>query len=177
MYLTSSKYSLPFTELYLITYLLTYLLHGAESFWEANPFSASQEIPRISWNLKVHYRIHKCPPPVLILSQLDPVHAPHPTSRRSILILSSHLRLGLPSGFFPSGFPPKPCIHLSPIRAAYPSQLILLYFITRTILSEQCRSLSSSLCSFLHSPVTSLLLSSLKPKFVCVPHQLEILCN
>ena len=30
---------------------------------------------------------------------------PHPTSWRSVLILSTHLRLGLPSGLFPSGFP------------------------------------------------------------------------
>ena len=37
-------------------------------------FAASQEISRILWNPEVHYRTHKRPLPVSILSQLDPVH-------------------------------------------------------------------------------------------------------
>jgi len=44
--------------------------------WEANWFAASQEIPRISRNPKVHYRTHKPPPPVSILGQPNPVHIP-----------------------------------------------------------------------------------------------------
>ena len=84
----------------------------------------------------------------------------HPATRRSILILFSHLRLGLSSGLFPSGFPTK-ILHTSlpsPIRSTCPAHPILLDFTTRTMLGEQYRSLSSSLCSFLHSPVTSSLL-------------------
>jgi hypothetical protein len=44
--------------------------------WQVNQFSASQEIPHILWNLKVHYCIHKSPQPVPILSQINSVHTP-----------------------------------------------------------------------------------------------------
>jgi hypothetical protein len=63
-----------------VYYLHTYLLYNSTEeqslSWEANRFSASQEIPRISWNPKVHHRIHKCPPTVPILIQINLVQAP-----------------------------------------------------------------------------------------------------
>ena len=57
------------------TYLLTYSMVQSPSC-KANWFAASQEIPRILWNPKVHYRTHKRPPPVSILGQPNPVHIP-----------------------------------------------------------------------------------------------------
>ena len=128
--------------------------------WEANWFAAIQENPHISRNPKVHYCTHKRPPPVSILGQLSPVHMSHSISWRSILILSTHLRLDLPNGLFPSGFPTKTLYAplSSPIRATWPSHLILLDFITRTLLGEEYKSFISSLCNLLHSPVTSSLL-------------------
>ena len=56
--------------------------------------------------------------------------------------------------------PPKSCTRLSSPPCTLHAQLISFFpnVITRTIFGEEYRSLSSSLCSFLHSPVTSSLL-------------------
>jgi hypothetical protein len=87
---------------------------------EANRSSARQDIPRILWNPTVHYRVYTALLPVPILSQINPVPCPHPASWRPILILSSHVCLGLPSDLLPSGPPhqnpvctsPAPCLLL-----------------------------------------------------------------
>jgi len=98
-----------------------------------------------------------CPYPEPAPSSPRPLYF---TSWRSILILYYYVSLGLPSDLFPSGFHTKTLYKplFYSIRAKRPFHLILLNFITRVIFGEEYRLLSSSLCNFLYSSVTSTLL-------------------
>ena len=82
--------------------------------WEANSSSASQNIPRILLNPKVHYRTLNTSPPVPILSQINPAHA-SPTRflkiQFNIILTSMSRSFKWPLSI--SSPPLKLCLHLS----------------------------------------------------------------
>jgi hypothetical protein len=86
-------------------YLLTHSLIELNLSWDAANCAATQEHPSILWNPKVYYRVHKSTPPVPILSQINPIHTIPSHLSKTHLVLSAHLRLGLPSGLLYSDFP------------------------------------------------------------------------
>ena len=112
----------------MISYILTYSMVHSPS-WEANWFAASQEIPRFHETRRFITALTNVRH--LFLSWARPIQSiyPHPTSWRSLIILSTHLRLGLPSGLSPSGFPTKTLYTPSPHPHAPHAQPISLFSI------------------------------------------------
>ena len=107
---------------YLLTYLLTprcrVLLENLTGLQLVKKFLVFHGTPRfIAALTSVRH---------LSLSWASPIQSinSHTTSWRSVLILSTHLRLGLPNGRFPSGFPTKilytPSPHPCATRASIP---------------------------------------------------------
>jgi hypothetical protein len=91
----------------------------------------------------------------------------HPISLRFILILSSHPRFCLRSGLLYAGFRTKMrCVHIfTPIHAVCPVHHILLELFILIIFGGEYKLCRSSLCSFLHSPITfSLLIPNILSK-------------
>jgi len=124
-----------------LDYRLTNSMEQSPS-WETNSFSASQINLHILCNPKVHFCIHKSPPPVPILShinpvhappvpilsQLNPVHAPHSyffNIRFSIILPS---KLGFSKLLFPSGFPTKTLFAPLPHTCYIPSPFCSSWF-------------------------------------------------
>jgi hypothetical protein len=100
------------------------------------------------WSTSGHHRVHMNHPLVLILSKMQ---------SKTILILSSHLRIGLRSGLFSPGFQSPTCIHFLPKRAMWSAQHIRIHFIILIKLGEEYKLRSSCLSTF-H-------LISLRPKY------------
>jgi len=88
-----------------IQYIFTYSMEQSHS-WEPNRFAASQEIPRILWNPKVHY--HN-------LSQLDPVHTPTSNFLKIHLNIILSSTPGYPHWSLSLMFPHQNPVHASPL--------------------------------------------------------------
>ena len=114
----------------ILTYLITYLLNpwSRVLFEKLTGSHPVKKIPGILWNPKVHYRIHRCPPSVPILSHIDPVPS-H--------CLKIHLNINLPSTPGPSKwtlafrFPDQNSVYTSPLSHTHhmprPSHSFLFY--------------------------------------------------
>jgi hypothetical protein len=128
-----------------------------ETFLRSRQLCSYSRTSHNLWKLNVYYAFHKCPPPFdHILSRIDPAHST-PSYLSNI-----HFNIHHPTTFWSSQWSLSssfPTIILyeflfSPNYVTWSVHFILHYLIDLIMLDEEYNSRSSSLCSFLQSPVT-----------------------
>jgi hypothetical protein len=133
-FLPTLRYNLTYN---LITYLLTYSMEQSPSL-EANRFAAGQEIPAFYGTRRFNTAFTSARHlPLSCASSIRSIPL-HPASWRSALILSSHLRLGLPISLFPSGLPTETLytpLH-SPIHATFGKNYCCVIVQNREVLTK-----------------------------------------
>ena len=112
----TDKVKVPFRP-QLLYFFLSYLL----TYYFLEQLTGSQPLKKFPAFMEpeVSLRLQKCPQPVPILSQLNPVH--NPTSHFLMILLNVILpsTQGSPKWLPSSGYSPKPCMHLSSPHTCY----------------------------------------------------------